>query len=277
MQTLAADQIMHTPHFEIALDPGTGAVRHLLKRRTGKVWATAEQPLGLFSYQTLTQADYTAFLAAYVRVNTWWAPQDFGKPNIDRFPAESKIWNATLKNQWMEHDSAQDRIVAELAIEDAAAQKRGLVAWPQAIWLEIVLPHERPVIEFTLSTFGKIANRMPEAMWFSFTPKTGPRSRWDLIKVDQPVSPLDVVRGGGRRMHAVTGQFTCNDGVEQITFETLDAPTVAFAPQSPLNFSEELPDPSKGVHVGLYNNAWGTNYPQWALGDWMYRFRADFK
>jgi hypothetical protein len=93
------------------------------------------------------------------------------------------------------------------------------------------------------------------------------------MKVDQPVSPLHVVRGGGRRMHAVTGQFACRDGVEQLTFETLDAPTIAFAPQSPLNFSDELPDMSRGVHVGLYNNAWGTNYPQWASGDWMYRFR----
>jgi hypothetical protein len=277
MQTLAPNEVVQTPHFEIALDPGTGAVRHLLKRGTGKIWATAEQPLGLFSYQTLTQADYTAFLAAYVRVKTWWAPQDFGKPNIDRFPAESKIWNATLKNQWMERDGAQHRIVAELAIEDAAAEKLGLVAWPRAIWLEIVLPHEQPVIEFTLSTFGKIANRMPEAMWFSFMPKTSRRAQWALTKVDQIVSPLDVVRGGGRRMHAVTGRFTCNDGVEQIRFETLDAPTIAFAPQSPLNFSEELPDLSKGVHVGLYNNVWGTNYPQWASGDWMYRFRADFQ
>jgi hypothetical protein len=27
-----------------------------------------------------------------------------------------------------------------------------------------------------------------------------------------------------------------------------------------------------GVHLNLYNNAWGTNYPQWCGGDWMYRF-----
>jgi hypothetical protein len=276
MQPLAPNQIVHTPHFEIALDAKTGAVQHLLKRGTGKVWATAEQPLALFSYQTLTQADYTAFLAAYVRVKTWWAPQDFGKPNIDRFPAESRIWNASIKNQWIERGGAQDRIVAELAIEDEAAQKGGLVAWPQSIWMEMILPYDRPVIEITLSTFGKVANRMPEAMWFSFTPKITEQAKWTLIKVDQPVSPLDVVRGGGRRMHAVTGRFTCRDGVEQLAFETLDAPTIAFAPQSPLNFSEELPDVSKGVHVGLYNNAWGTNYPQWASGDWMYRLRLDF-
>jgi hypothetical protein len=28
-----------------------------------------------------------------------------------------------------------------------------------------------------------------------------------------------------------------------------------------------------GIHISLYNNAWGTNYPQWCGGDWSYRFR----
>jgi hypothetical protein len=27
-----------------------------------------------------------------------------------------------------------------------------------------------------------------------------------------------------------------------------------------------------GVHVNLFNNAWGTNYIQWGGGDWTYRF-----
>jgi hypothetical protein len=39
-----------------------------------------------------------------------------------------------------------------------------------------------------------------------------------------------------------------------------------------LNFSQDLPDPRQGVHVSLFNHAWGTNYPQWAGGDWLYRF-----
>jgi hypothetical protein len=34
----------------------------------------------------------------------------------------------------------------------------------------------------------------------------------------------------------------------------------------------ELPDLQHGVHLNLFNNAWGTNYIQWAGGDWAYRF-----
>lgn len=73
-------------------------------------------------------------------------------------------------------------------------------------------------------------------------------------------------------MHAVTSKFACSVGKERLTITTLDAPVVALGSRSPLNFSEELPDVQQGVNVNLFNNAWGTNYPQWAGGDWRYRF-----
>jgi hypothetical protein len=226
----------------------------------------------LFSYQTLTGADYAAFLTAYVRSREWWAPQDFGKPNIDKLPAESRSWEPTLQQMWIEETRQQHRVLAQLAISDALSEERGLVAWPKSMYLELTLPKEEPMLQLTFCGLGKAANRMPEAMWLTFAPKVATSATWFLEKVNQKVSPLDVVGGGGRRMHAVTGSFSCQDGTDTLYIETLDAPVIAFEPQSPLNFSQDLPDLRKGVHVCLFNNAWGTNYPQWAGGDWMYRF-----
>ena len=74
-------------------------------------------------------------------------------------------------------------------------------------------------------------------------------------------------------MHAVTSKLVCRDGDRRFELTTLDAPVVALGSRSPLNFSEDLPDLRQGVHINLFNNAWGTNYPQWAVGDWIYRFR----
>jgi hypothetical protein len=91
--------------------------------------------------------------------------------------------------------------------------------------------------------------------------------------VDQEVSPFDVVRGGGRSMHAVTDLLQCRDDKGSFELVTLDAPTVAVGARTPLNFSPELPTLEQGVHVNLFNNAWGTNYPQWSGGDWMFRFQ----
>lgn len=263
---------IHTEHYELMLDPDTGAIRSIVNRTSRRDWASQDRPLALFTYQTLTQEDYTSFLNAYVVSKDWWAPQDFGKPNIERFHPESRDWHPKLKQTWTSENAEQHRVLAELAIEDAIAEQRGLVAWPKQMFLELVFPKDRAEMQLMFYALDKAPNRMPEALWLTFNPQTGTEARWTLEKVDQDISPLDVVSGGARRMHAVTSRFAVKDGKHRLEITTLDAPVVALGTRSPLNFSRELPDLSQGTHVSLFNNAWGTNYPQWAGGDWRYRF-----
>ena len=65
----------------------------LESKRTGAQFANEQYPLALFTYQTLSQADYDRFLKSYITVQTDWAPKDFGKPNIGRYGAESRKWH----------------------------------------------------------------------------------------------------------------------------------------------------------------------------------------
>ena len=55
----------------------------LRNKITGVEWASLEHPLALFTYQTLSPEQYTAFMARYLTIKTDWAPKDFGKPGID--------------------------------------------------------------------------------------------------------------------------------------------------------------------------------------------------
>ncbi len=264
---------IHTTHFELTLDAKTGSIETLTKKDPHHSWASASHPLALFTYQTLSQVDYTDFLAAYVRSKASWAPQDFGKPNLDRFPAQSRTWQPVLRGLWTSQNSESHRVLAELAIDDKSSEQAGLVAWPGKMYLDLVFPKTEPIVQITFHSLGKAPNRMPEAMWLTFAPEVADGAAWILDKVDQDVSVTDVVRGGGRRMHAVTSKLTCRDGDQRFELTTLDAPVVALGSRSPLNFNEELPDLQQGIHINLFNNAWGTNYPQWAGGDWIYRFR----
>ena len=261
-----------TAHFELMLDPGTGAITRLASKTSSRSWASDDRPLALFTYQTLTQEDYTAFLHAYVVSKASWAPQDFGKPNIERFQPQARDWHPRLDKVWTSEDAEGHRVLAKMSVNDPASEARGLVAWPRTMYLEVVAPKAKPILHVTFYAMGKAQNRMPESMWLTFQPQTTNSPNWILEKVDQDVPALDVVRGGGRRMHAVTSRLSCADGDRRLEINTLDAPVVAFGVRSPLNFSKDLPDLQQGAHVNLFNNAWGTNYPQWAGGDWRYRF-----
>jgi len=109
---------IETAHFTIGLDPVTGEVARLRSKASNREWSSAEHPLASFSYQTLSKGDYDQFLASYITVQTDWAPKDFGKPNIEKFGAQSRVWTTRLTQCLSGEDEHEHRIVARLRIED---------------------------------------------------------------------------------------------------------------------------------------------------------------
>jgi hypothetical protein len=272
LKLTSAKSEITTKHFRLAIDPGTGSITRLQNRKTGKEWASGEHPLALFTYQTLSAEDFAHFLDTYVKSKAAWAPRDFGKPNIEHFGALSQEWHPTLTQVWSGKTGDAHRLILELRIDDPKAAASGLVAWPASMYLELTLPDAEPVLHLKFSSFNKAENRLPESMWLTFNPVTSDPDNWLLEKSGQPVRASDVVRGGGRNMHAVSEKISYSEGPHTFELATLDTPVVALGQRSPLNFSLNPPDLKSGVHVNLFNNAWGTNYIQWCGGDWGYRF-----
>src|ERR1700722_13512660 len=265
-----ANKDLETTNFVVGLDEKTGAIRKLRAKSNGREWASPEHPLALFSYQRLSGGGYAKFMASYVTSKADWAPQDFGKSNIEHFGARSKTWTPTLVNCWVGENEDGHRLLARLKIDDPAAEKSGVVAWPEKMYLELLFPKNEPVMKIAFYCFGKVANRLPEAMSLTFQPDVMMVQEWMMDKCDSQVNLRDVVSGGNRHMHAVTQWGACPG----LTIYTLDAPVVAFGEKSPIYFSKAFPDVSKGAHFSLYNNAWGTNYIQWFGEDLRFRFEV---
>ncbi len=258
LQSHSPDSPFATTHFTLALDPATGAINEL--KYKDRRWASPQHPLALFSYQTLSKEDFDRFLASYITVQTDWAPKDFGKPNLEKFGAQSRIWQPKLTACWAGELADSHRIVTRLQFEDLANSK--VTAPPQECYLEFGFPKDDADIHVHCTWFNKRSNRMPEALWLSFNPLIHQPQNWMLTKVDQPVSPFDVVSAGNRHIHAVTAvQYKDERGSFEI--QNLDTALVSLGEMSPLYFSKSQPDLSLGIHFNLFNNAWGTNYIQW--------------
>jgi len=272
LKTHNAATPIETAHFTIALDPVTGGIARLQSKASKREWASAEHPLALFSYQTLSKRDYDQFLASYITVQTDWAPKDFGKPNIEKFGAQSRIWRTKLTDCWSGEEQNEHRIVAHLRIEDASSSTPAVAAWPAELYLDIALPKSEPLLRVNLSWFGKRANRLPEALWCTFHPIAPKPDNWVLSKVESTVKPNDVVRGGNRHMHALSNGLSYQDEQGLFAIETLDAALVVLGERSPIYFSNSQPDMAKGIHFSLFNNGWGTNYVQWFGEDMRFRF-----
>ena len=264
----APDSVIETQHFTVGIDPRTGAINGLREKAKERDWATAKNPLGIYSYQTFSKQDFDRFIASYIHSTEDWAFKDFGKPGIDRFGAQSREWTPTLVHLWSGADSHGYRVLAELRVEDPESEKLGTVAWPRTMFFELKLPNDAPVVEMNFYWFGKVANRLPEAAWLSFHPAVPSDGKWLLGKTDELVSAFDVVPGGNRHMHAIISEMRC----PSFAIESLDAPVVALGVKSPIYFTREQPDLTQGLHFCLHNNTWGTNYVQWFGGDMRFRF-----
>ncbi len=259
-----------TPNFDISFDE-RGAITRLVDTRTGRRWATSKHALALFRYQTFSQADYDRFYAQYVinkRQTRSWSVDDQTKPGMDAANQPSQFWQPELKSLYTQTYDDGQRFLLELRPPKEAAN------WgcPNEITLEIDLPDAQTELRFTLQWFEKSANRLPEALWFSFVPKITSVQGWTMDKLGKRISPLEVVRDGNRKLHAVGAGVFYQDERGKLDIETLDAPLVAPGEPSLLNFNNRQPPLRHGMHFNLYNNIWGTNFPMWYDEDARFRF-----
>jgi len=254
---------IETQHFILQIDAKTGAIIRLRNKATTREWASEQNPIGLLTYQTLSQEDYTRYRASYVISNADWAQKDFGKPNIERFGAKREEWQPASAGVRVEETPDAHRIVIALQFNDGEAFNSGRAAFPRQAFVELTLPKAEPVIHLNLSWFGKPATRMPEALWLTFNPIAEDPKGWKLDKSGEWIAPFDVVALGNRHMHAVQQGFKYESGRHGFYVDTLDAPIVALGERDPILFSNDQPDLSKGLHSCLFNNCWGTNYIMW--------------
>ena len=84
----------------LKLDPLTGGIVGLASSRSNQTWATPANPLGVLTYQSLTEDDYKGWRKDYLAVD---CDTEYGKLRINRDSqciqcTRSEICTCTLRN-----------------------------------------------------------------------------------------------------------------------------------------------------------------------------------
>jgi hypothetical protein len=261
-------------NFVTRFDPATGALITLEQRLTNRPWADIRHPFGLVRYQTFSQADYDRYMQQYGNnmEHTWcsdWAVPDFSKPGMAATGAESRMWLPSLTGLYEYHDANDSFFLATLAMPEEAVTRYGA---PAEIEIEYAFLAGLQGVAMTVQWFNKAANRLPEALWCSFAPRGANPDGWFMDKMGSLISPLEVVKYGNRRLHAVNNGVLYEDQWDRLYLETEDAPLVAPGDPGLLDFDQKKPNLTHGWHFNLYNNIWGTNFPMWNGEDGKARF-----
>ena len=180
-----------------------------------------------------------------------------------------------VEHCWSGKGNGGQRVLVQLKFPESSTQSAGITAWPEKLYLEIFLPDKDPCVQLNLYWFNKAPQRLPESLWLSFLPAALEEQAWTLIKVDEAVSPFDVVPGGNRHMHAISDTIRYKTNQEKFSVSSMDAPLLALGKRTPLYFSYEQPKVNDGIHFNLYNNVFGTNYILWFSEAMRFRFKIE--
>jgi len=271
---LDPSRTLDSPWYTAAFDPATGCLNLLVDKVRNRTWCSAGHTMGLFRYESFSQADYDRWMREYcvnLEQTSVWAIPDFSKPGMDAaIPRpEHRAYLSALIDAWVRHAGDEMEAILELRMPASCAEMLGA---PRK--LTIAYRFQEHAVDIRLQWFQKQACRLPEASWFSFAPAVNDPQRWMMDKMGALVSPLDVVQNGNRNLHAIDHGVVYQDEVSFLSIESLDAPLVAPGTPKLLQFNQAQPQLEQGMHFNLHNNVWGTNFRMWYDDDALFRFKV---
>lgn len=275
-ETTSCGQVIDAGLFTVKLG-NSGSLVSLVEKSTGKEWASPENPLGEFTYQTYSGESYQRFISQYCPPNpAGWAIADYGKPGLDKTSAVEQLWNYQVKEAMVKKGKGGVSLLVELIPIKSTSEKTLPFGAPKRVFVKYDFSAKKPTLDMEVVWKDKSKNRIPEAAWFSFTPKLQNPTLY-LDKMGYEVEATDVVSRGARAIHGVSDYIRWKDGKQSVIISTQDAPLVALNSPNILNFDDQSADPKKGAHFCLLNTCWGTNYTQWWGEDMKYKFSFSLK
>jgi hypothetical protein len=271
LERVAVDEVVEPEAWSVAIG-SDGAIRHLVHRATGRALADPDHPLGLVLHQSFDEAAYDRFYGQLTPApeDESWARWDNTKPGIDAAGAVALVRRPTV----VDVRAGGGTVVVRLRFDDESVARFGAPIDPWARWR---FEADGSAVHAEVGWPDREATRLPIATWCSFVPLVAEPERWELDKLGQRVSPLDVVRRGGRSLHAV-GEGMHYDGPDgRLTIATASAPLVAPGRPNLLDADPPVPDLAGGFHVLLHDSGWGTNFPMWNEGPAAFSFTVSIR
>lgn len=266
-----------TPLIEVKFDKATAEMTAFRDVKNGQDWCSSTKRMGSYAYQTFSSADYERFISQYILPSmktSGWAIEDFSKPGLEKANPASRMWKPEVTGVYHRENAESLNLLFRMNFEEEAVEDYGA---PAKTYIKYSVRKNDNRISIELQSFKKAPCRMPEALWFSFVPESVTGMEWEMEKLGKWISPLSVVENGNRHLHAVGRGVRLGTNPHALLISPLDSTLVAPGQRSLLDFNNDQPDLTQGMHFCLLNNLWGTNFPMWFEEDCRFRFEIEIK
>lgn len=246
---------------QVGIHRKTGRMVSLYDCINRKEWAHGSRPYG-FSYDIIGFDTIERFKKDYIYTESEWIDHDLGRddyPNVEdcSFTPDS----ARVSHRAFEHEIV---ITCEFSMPEEAVSLYGC---PAAVTLEIDVRECSEAVRFKLKIAGKPASPYAEAGHMSF-PLSLDNPRYRINKLGAPLNPAaDIVNAANHSLYCLDEYVDVSDGEHGMCVLSPDTPLLQLGSKKIYQYHKTYTPEEPVLHFNLFNNWWGTNFPQWIEGD----------
>jgi alpha-mannosidase len=268
---VAEDCTLENSFYRLTVDPAHGVISSLFDKRTGHEWVQSGKDLpglGQYRYDIHGDEDITEFMRQYAYRFYTWGVIDFGRAGYPVQPHEAYVPSAFRVEIVRTPGAATLRMTAETAPE--SVERFGNAS---QVSLEITMYGDEPYIDLAFHMNGKQETPFVEAGHL-LLPFHLPNAKFAVHKLGQVIDPAsDIVKDANHALYCCDRWVDISDGEKGMAVFPLDTPLFSIGGSGMLQFRREYEPSEPTLWFNLFNNSWGTNFPQWMGGDYIFRYR----
>ncbi|WP_171652423.1 glycosyl hydrolase-related protein [Paenibacillus foliorum] len=265
------ESVLENSFVRVKLDNRTGWITSLYDKKLQKEWVeeTSEFGFGQYEYNIYSSEEITRYIKKYAYRFYDWGVHDFGKTE---YPEQQKRLSFTteLSEIRLIEESDFVRLVCSASSDTSSVSEYGNAN--ETVW-SITLMEDSPNIDLEWRFTGKEETPMAESGHLLFPLKLDNPS-YRINKLGSVIDPCtDIVRSSNTLLHCCENFVDVSDGNVGMAIIPLDTPLFSIGRNGMWDFEPDYKPEKPEINFNLFNNWWGTNFPQWVGGSLSYRYR----
>ncbi|MBQ6595262.1 MAG: DUF5054 domain-containing protein [Clostridia bacterium] len=250
--------------YRLRFDEESGRIDELYDKKLGTALLKSREGRGVFSYRydRYGSEDITEFLRSYAYRFTAWGIEDYGRVNYPE--CAHRAYSPAFEG----YEIGGDTVSFHYSTGESAA----LYGDCRRLTLAVTLPGEGEELEVALTLEDKQATPYVESGSL-ILPLPG-RSGYRLEKPAAVIDPeTQIAAGANHALLNIEREVTAFGDEACLTVLSRDTTLLAIGAPGVYDHQRGFPgDRAPEMWFDLFNNGWGTNFPQWIEGTLRYRF-----
>ncbi len=257
--------VVENHRYRLTFSEKTGEVTELYDKELASVLLQQNKDRSVFSYQYDRYGikDVTKYLRDYAYRFSVWGIQDYGR---EAYPeCEHRTYYPSFRHYSVNLDTLT------LCYENGESTEKYGDA--EKVLLEITLPPAGDEIFLSVRLQNKRETPFIESGSLLF-PAESRMKDYRVNKSNTVLNPAtDIEDNANHVLYCLENYISAADGQNGICIITKDTPLVALDETGIYKYRQSYTTPEEPVmYFNLFNNMWGTNFPQWIGGDLSYRY-----